>query len=573
VLALTGQAHAERGKSGMQHQRTSSGDGVRQRRSFIRSVTALAAALLPVPRALAVLYGGADEAGAAFPPNDVRHYGILPNSPAAASANTAALKTLVNPAGTFTGNLSFPNTTGTDVYYFNDLIAFHDGIHLDLEGSTLSFAKTGAKSDSASGFIHAIRNFVIENGTIVTNYVFKGGYDAGNVLAFGGRGRDTALFPDTYDRLLSAPMGNIVVRNLHIKGGTSGGDTRGIFMLGGFDGVLIDGVTIDGQGQLTQGIYYEFGWATNEPQEPRRYTSHAINVRVSNLTVTNVVDEAFGAMGAYDIVIDGLRLYNVGHGCLIGTGESLYYRPWVPSGDLSKRPRFVARNVSGEAIIGMGIGVTGASKVSGSYLSNPPAYDNPLGITADQQTDLIDFVLDGFSLSGSLKNFGVWTSTRIAQISNGNLTGFQRGIVTTQECTQFGIERVKIWESGSFGILIGQGISIHVPPRLATGAIRDCVIAGSGSQGPCAGLYASTTRSCLIEGCRFGYDQAMDGRGEATQTQAVSVGADAAGVVCRNDNVAATANGAVAYLLAGPPGRGCRIEGPRGIRTASGAWS
>ena len=556
--------------------------GDNPRRGFLRNLTALAALLLPARRALAALYGHRataavtdtrdGQAGAAFAPSDVRHYGIVPNSQGAAAANTATLKTLVDPTGSFTGNLSFANTTGTDVYYFNDLIAFHDGIRLDLGGSTLSFAKTGVKRDSASGFIHAIRDFTIENGSIVTDYVFTGGYDAGNVLAFGGRGLDTALFPAIYDRLLPAPMGNIVVRNLRIRGGTSGGSTRGIFMLGGFDGVLIDGVTIDGQGRLTEGIYYEFGWATNETREQQRHTSHARNIRVSNLTVTNVVNEAFGAMGAYDIVIDGLNVHNVGHACLIGTGESLYYRPWVPSGDLSKRPSFVARNVAGQAITSMGIGVTGASKLEGSYLSNPPANDNPLGITADQQTDLLDFVLDRFSLSGSLKNFGVWTSARNAQISNGSLTGFQRGIVTTQECTQFQIERVKIWDSGSFGIQVGQGVTIHVPPRLATGVVRDCVIAGSGTQAPCAGLYVSTTRSCLIEGCRFGYDRGMDSKSEATQTQAVSAGADAAGVVCRNNNVSATANGAVAYLLAGPPGRGCRIESPHGIATAGGAW-
>lgn len=550
----------------MEDNTASAAPGNGQRRALLRGLALLAAWLLPARRTLAAI------SDSAFPPNDARHYGIVPNSQAAASANTAALKALVDPAGSFTGNLAFPNTTGADVYHFNDLIAFHDGIHLDLMGSTLSFAKTGVARDSASGFIHAIRDFSIENGTIVTDYVFKGGYNAGNVLAFGGRGRDTALFPDIYDRLLAAPMGNIVIRNLRIRGGTSGGSTRGIFMLGGFDGVVIDGVAIDGQGQLTEGIYYEFGWATNEPREQQRYTSHARNIRVTNLTVTNVANEAFGAMGAYDIVIDGLRVSNVGHACLVGTGESLYYRPWVPSGDLSRRPSLVARNVVGEGLTSMGIGVTGASKVSGSYLSNPPAYDNPLGINADQQTDLIDFVLDRFSLSGSVKNFGVWTSARSAQISNGNLVGFQRGIVTTQECTGFLIDGVKIWDSGSFGIQIGQSVTIHTPPRLATGVIRECVIAGSGTQGPCAGVIVATTRSCLIEGCRFGYDRAMDGKGEATQTQAVSVNADAAGVVCRNNNVSATANGAAAYVVAGPPGRGCRIETPRGIPTASGAW-
>jgi hypothetical protein len=547
----------------------------RQRRGFLSGLVALAPLLLPARRALAGLFAsgeGADDARAAFPPSDVRHYGIVPNARDAASANTAALKTLVSPSGNFSGNLSFANTTGSDVYYFNDLIAFHDGIHLDLGGATLSFAKNGVKADSASGFIHAIRDFTIENGSIVTEYTFNGGYNAGNVLTFGGRGRDTALFPDIYDRLLPAPMGRIVVRNLRIAGKTSGGSSRGIFMLGGFDGVLIDGVSIDGQGGLTEGIYYEFGWATNEPREQDRHTSHARNIRISNLTVTNVANESLGAMGAWDILVEGLRVHNVGHACLIGTGESLYYRPWVPSGDFSRRPSFVARNITGEAITNMGIGVTGASPLSGSYLANPPAKDNPFGISADQQTDLIDFTLDGFELNGSPKNFGVWTSARSAQISNGTVTGFQRGIVTTQECTQFQIERVKVWDSASFGVQIGQAVTIHVPARLASGVIRDCVIAGSGMQAPSAGVFVASTRSCLIEGCRFGFDRGMDGKTEITQTQAVSVNADASGVVCRNNNVSSTSNGAVAYMAAGSAGRGCRIESPRGIASAGGAW-
>jgi hypothetical protein len=538
-----------------------------QRRALLRALAALAVVLLPTRRAPA-------GPSAAYPPNDVRHYGIVPNAPAAAAGNTAALRALVDPAGTFSGNLAFPNTTGADVYHFNDLIPFHDGVHLDLMRSTLSFAKNGTAHDSASGFIHAIRDFSIENGTVVTDYAFNGGYNAGNALAFGGRGQDTALFPDIYDRLLRAPMGNIVVRNLQIKcKATSGSGARAIFMLGGFDGVAIDGVVIDGQGQLAQGIYYEFGWATNEPREQQRYTSHARNIRISNLTISNTTDAAFTANGAFDVIIDGLRLSNVGHGCLVGTGESLFYRRWVPSGDPGKRPSFVVRNFTGEAITGMGIGVTGASSVSGSYLSNPPARDNPLGITADQQTDLIDFVLDRFALRGSVKNFGVWTSAGNAQISNGDLTGFQRGIVTTQECTQYLIQRVKIWDSGSFGIQIGQGVTIHEPPRQSTGVIRDCVVAGSGTQAPSAGLYLATTRSCSIDGCRFGHDPGMDaGAREATQTNAVLVGADAFGVVCHNNNVAAVTHGAVAYSLSGPAGRQCRLESPRGVTTSSGPW-
>jgi hypothetical protein len=555
------------------------------RRRFVGKVGAMiAGALLPVGRIFAARNERvASEAGAraapaeaadSFPPEDVRRYGIVANVAAAASRNATMLKALVNPAGAFTGKLVFPNTTGSDVYYFDDLIAFHDGVHLDLMNSTLSFAKTGVARDSASGFIHAIRDFTIENGKIISSYVFKGGYNTGNALAFGGRGADTALFPNLYDRLLPAPMGGITVRNLHISGGATGGNARGIFMLGGFDGVVIDNVAIDGQKQLTEGIYYEFGWATNEPRELDRQSSHARNVRVTNLSVTNVINEAFGANGAFDIAIDGLRVRDVGHGCMIGTGEALYFRPWIPPGDRGRRPSFVVRNFVGESILNVGVAVNGASKISGSYLDNPPAHNNPHGLGADQQTDLIDFVLDGFSLGGSAKNYGIVTSAAEAQIRNGTLTGFARGVVTTQECTKFVIDSVKIFDSASFGIQVGQGVTLHTPPRLATGGIRNCVIAGSGTAGKCAGLLVGTTASCVIEGNRFGYDMSMDGRAEATQTPAVLAAADASGVVCRNNYVVVPADGAIAYVLTGAGGRArnCRIESARGTRTASGAW-
>lgn len=443
--------------------KTAAAQAGRSRRRFLCDAgAALAGALLPVAQLPAAAYGATvreDPQGRSptptdltYPQGDVRRYGIVANTSDAASRNTLALKALVNPAGTFSGELFFPNTTGSDVYYFDDLIAFHDGIHLDLRGSTLSFTKTGDKRDSASGFIHAIRDFVIENGTLITSYAFNGGYNTGNAIAFGGRGMDSALFSNLYDGLLPAPMGNLTVRNLRITAGTSNNAGRGIFMLGGFDGVKIDNVSIDGQKRLGGGIYYEFGWATNEPRETERKSSHARNLRITNLTVANVLNEAFGANGAYDILIDGLRMSDCGHGCLVGTGEALYFRSWVPGGPGRNRASFVVRNVVGELIGNVGIGVTGASKISGSYLDNPPAHNNPYGLGADQQSDLIDFSLDNFSLSGSAKNFGILTSAASAQIRNGTVTGFQRGIVTTQECTNFDIESVKVFDSASFGI-------------------------------------------------------------------------------------------------------------------------
>jgi hypothetical protein len=536
------------------------------RRRFLSAAGGAIAAMLLPPRRSAL------RARETVSATDLRRYGIVPNAVQAASANAAALKKLVDPAGSFQGRLLFPNTTGSDVYHFDDLIAFHDGIRLDLGGCTLKFRKNGVKRDSASGCIHAVRDFLIENGSIESDYQYNGGYNTGNVLAFGGRGMDTAFFPNLYDRMLPGPMGNITVRNLRIAGSVSGGGGRGILMLGGFDGILIENVSIDGRNQLGEGIYYEFGWASNEPRELDRQSSHARNIRITRLRVENVRNEAVGANGAYDLLIDDLRTRNTEYVCAIGTGEALYYRPWVPPGSAGSRPSFTARNVVGESVRALGFSVTGASRISGSYLDNPPHHDNPYGLGPDQQSDLIDFVLDRFSLTGTPKNYGIVTSAASARISNGTLSGFNRGVVTTQECTHFAIEAVKIFDSANVGILIGQNVSLHSPPRLADGTIRGCVVAGSGTAGKSPALTVATTRSCLIEGCRFGYDLAMDGRTEKTQTQAVSVSADASGVVCRNNIVSSTAEGAVAYQLAGA-GRNCHIVNPRGIQSRSGGWS
>ena len=153
----------------------------------------------------------------AYPAGDVRRYGVVPNRAAAATPNTAALAALVNPAGGFSGDLVFPNTTGADVYYFNDMIPFHDGIHINLMKSTLNFSKIGVAGDGNAGFLHALRDFSIENGSIVVDYTHKAGANTGNALAFGARGDDCALFPHIYDSLLASSMGKIVVRDLHIS--------------------------------------------------------------------------------------------------------------------------------------------------------------------------------------------------------------------------------------------------------------------------------------------------------------------------------------------------------------------
>jgi hypothetical protein len=544
------------------------------RREFLGELgIAFAASLIPASLVLA-----GDEVPAvsdqAYPADDVRRYGIVPNQAAAATVNTVALAALVSPAGGFSGSLTFPNTTGEDVYYFNDMIPFHDGVHIDLMNSTLNFSKIGVARDTNAGFFHAIRDFSIENGSIVVDYTHKAGFNTGNALSFGGRGSDCALFPNLYDSLLPLSMGKIIVRNIQISSNASGGVARGILLLGGLDGVLIENVTIDGQKQLLNGIYYEFGWATNESKPYLRQTSHAHNFHVKNLKVSGVIGEALGANGLYRAVIDGLSVTDAGSVCLFGPGESLFFRVWPGVGDRKSKPNIVIRNVVGESISTLGIGITGAAKMSASYLDNLPSHDNPNGLTAAHQTDLIDFTLDTFTITGTIKNYGVSTSAGRAIIRNGTITGFQRGIVTTQECTKFVIDTVKVLDSTGLGMQIGQGVTLHTPPRLTTGIVRHCIVAGSGTESPSAAIAIGTTQSCVIEGCRFGYDESRDSKDERTQTQAVAASADTFEVICRNNYVLGSVDNAVAYTLAGPasPARQCRLVNNGGSVTASGPW-
>jgi hypothetical protein len=379
-----------------------------------------------------------------YPRGDVRRYGVIPNNVAAADANTKALKTLVSPAGFFVGSVRFPNTTGKDVYYLNDIIPFHDGIQVDLEGCTLHFSKIGVRGDTNSGFIFAVRDFSIANGSIVVDYQMGGGgTSAGSALAFGNRGGDSQYFSPTYDSLLSSPMGNIVVRNLRISSNTKGGS--GIFMIGGLNGVVMENVWIDGSaGALDNGIYYEFGWATNEPKRELRQTSHAYNMRFSNINISNLSTrdgQALTLAGAYSCWVDGLYVKSAKILFACTPGESAFYRPWKGIDQIGAKRNIALRNIVGVGITGTAIGIAGASPKSGGYLS-------VTGLAAIDQTDLTDCSIDGFAIDGADIDggYGIHSSSEKLDLRNGRITNFSRGLVTTHECTRMTIESVDIWQ-------------------------------------------------------------------------------------------------------------------------------
>lgn len=308
----------------------------------------------PVRRALWCYPQTAAEAAAyEYAPGDVRRYGVIANNPHAATTNARALRALVAPTGTFTGKIWFPNASESDVYYFNDVIPFHDDIHVDLQASTLEFAKAAVAADANSGFVFAVRNFSIENGSIVVKYnTGTVASSAGSAIHIGNRGRDSIHFSPTYDSLLKAPMGNLIIRNLRITSSVANGNA--IEMTGGLAGVIVESVWIDGQSSLSGGIYYEFGWAT-PGRTNLRQTSHAHNICFININVTNLktsVGAAVTLAGAYNCLIDGLYVSGATAAFNGTSGESLFYRPWVGVDEVGAKHTIALRNIVAHGIVG-----------------------------------------------------------------------------------------------------------------------------------------------------------------------------------------------------------------------------
>jgi len=506
--------------------------------------------------------------------DDVRRYGVVPDDANAAHANTLALKKLCSPEISrhgFAGLLRFPNSSGSDIYHFDDIITFRDGISLDLQNCTLKFVKAGSDPHAQNaGFIYAVRDFTIENGAIDVHYPTAGA-GQGSAIAFGSRNAPNfKYFSNYYDKLLPSPQGNIRVRNLRVT--SDNPNAKLILALGGLQNVSFENLVLDGKG-ISDGIYYEFGWATNEPDPTRRQTSHAHNLRFINIVANNLRrigdSSAIGANGAYNVLLDGISVNGAHSALSFGTGESLFYRPAADIDDVGAKRNICIRNLVAQNLTGTAVEFIGANPPSGGYLRS-------LRLEPSAETDLLDCSLDGFAID-SAAGYGIHSSAGRLVIANGRISNCQRGIVTTDECTWFSISDVAVLNNSGIGLQIGQGLNIYVPPREKMGIIRNCFIAGNSKVAPGAnpGIVLANCRSVLIENNRFGYERGHDGKAEATQGCAViGGGADTFGIRCVGNYVAATAGGAPAYALAnsGTKGRGCTIEHAGGITTRQGPW-
>jgi hypothetical protein len=516
---------------------------------------------------------------------DVIRYGVVPNDSAAATSNTALLRALLDPTKSGPGGtVLFQNTTGHDVYYFNAVVPIRDGTRIDLMGCTIDYTATATAKDINSGLLFALRDFVCENGTITVACDTSAATGSGHAIQIGARGSVSSYFT-VWDSHLATQMGNIQLRNLRIivkNSGTDIGGSTAIGIFGGVQNLVAENIVIDGSGTLLSGIYYEFGWATNEAQPNLRQTSHAHNMRFTNIIVKNMSNAsgiALGLVGAYSCMVDGLHVTTGKHAFLGYPGEAMFYRPWAGADQAAPKGAITLRNIVAQSLSGTAVVFTGAQTSPSGYLSS---LFSSLGHPSTQraQTDLADFSIEGFSITNCL-GWGIYTSAGRADIRNGGISGCQRGVVSTDECTKLTVEGVDIVGCQQHGMQLDIGVAIWSPPRTKKVAIRDCYIAGNStsSVGKFAGIeIGSNTDSAIIENCRIGYENDYAGVAETTQGDGIFVSsAKATNVICRDNHVGGVAGpGTSAYhsVAAGAAtANGNTIERGTGLTTTVGNWS
>jgi hypothetical protein len=521
-------------------------------------------ALLPVfARTPAEISSSVVPADLSYPsaPYDVRRAGILPNDSNLRTQNTEALKALLDPTKTgIRGRVVFPNTTGNDVYYLGDMVQIRENVHLDLMGCTLNFSKSYATSDDTMGFFTLIKDVTLENGAIVVTYTGSGTENPGSILRIGSRSgtRFGSYTSGIFDEDNDVQMGNIVVRNMRLS--TTNPNVAAVLMLGGLDGVLMENIELDGGGEASVGILYEYGWAraNGSTLDEDWHSSHARNLSFRNVSVLNLDDAVEGGVGleltgSYSAIVENLSVATAYQGFVFRPGEALFYRPWSRDEAGAKRC-LILRNIVCTNIANTGLQLKGAEDSGAGYLS-------VLSLDPKDETDLMIFSLDGFAVAGATQGINV---SGPCDIRNGVTIDCGNGIVITDECTQFDINDVKVMDSTDIGIRASFGGALFSPARNKRGSIRNCQIKGS------TGVAVSLANcdGVIIEACRFGYNTIDDGVAETTQTNAVALSTSASSVRCRS-NYVATSGGAEAYASQGTSDRGNCIEDPRGATTHS----
>ena len=469
----------------------------------------------------------------------VTDHGIVANTSSAATANQAALRKLISPSasggvGTFTGKVIFPNTSGHHIYFFDPLyVEVRDDISIDCQGATLDFTGSYDADNDTKGFLTFIRNVSVENCNIKVDYDGTAGLNNGSALRLGARaarygfGANQTKFEEED---LTKPMGNILVRNIHIT--TNNPDAPAILALGGLQNTVIDTVTIDGNNLAPAGIYYEFGQWHYEGgvAGDANISTHAINFRLKNWRVSNVTKGAVSFTGIMTATVDGLWVDRAANVFVARLGEAGYYNM---TGTPTERMKahIDLHNINGKNIASTGIAMLGSESLLNGYLARDI---KALGAKdrVRAQTDKITFNLDGFYLADS----GIVVNAPYVRIANGTQKdGGKRGIWLQSEAAHFEIDNVKVLDNDGIGIASDAGGLIHAVARFRKGSISNCFIAGNGADGGHdAGIALSQVDGVLIDSCRFGYELEHDGVAETTQGRGVTKQATTRNLTIRN---------------------------------------
>lgn len=501
----------------------------------------------------------------AYPPDDLRRFGLIANSLTAAGNNATIMRTLfdptkVGPIGTF----RTPDSTGSDIYYFGNWFDIRPDVHFNLCSSTWRFTKTYAAADDTRGFINIIQRNSIYNGSVVVDYNGSSGTNAGMAIRVGSRsGYPFGSYTNgIFDDDDGVDMGQIVLRDLFVTTNNSG-PAAPILILGGLRNLVAENIDIDGQNACVDGILYEFGFSSkNGSASDKDWSSshahnmHFRNIGIVNLDVTKSLGGGLDITGAYSCTVENLYVNTAYMAFIFRPGEALFFHV-RPDDDPGAKRGMTLRNIIGVNISNTGAALIGAESASGGYLSGA-------GLTESQQTDLMVFSLDGFSFANCGQ--GILLSGQ-ADIRNGQVRSCFDGIVINDECVQFDIDNVRVRDSTNNGIRAVSVPGIWATPRLKIGSIRNSQIAGTTG----VGIALDNCRSVLIENNRIGYNTAYDASAETNQTVGVNVGTGGSGVVCRG-NFVSTSGGASAYSISGTGPRGCAIYSAFGTTSVTGIW-
>jgi hypothetical protein len=500
-------------------------------------------------------------------PINVLRYGIVPNSTAARSSNTAKLQALVDPTKTGPiGQLIFPPIIGNDVYYFDGMIPFRPGVHIDGFGCTLNFAKTYAAADDHTGFIYAIRDFSMVNIHIVVQYNGSSGVHAGPAIKLGNRENQGTHFNfGTGEEDLPYIMGNILLRNFTITTNNPVNDGA-ILALGGVENVTIEDFGIDGGGACSYGILAEMGtWSDNGiPGNSGKWSSsHPAHWTIQRGRITNLDDSlaegaGIGMIGMHSSVVRSVEVDGAYQAINYRPGEALFFLVG-PKDEAGKKKGMQFYNIRGTNIVNTGAALVGAESSGGGYLSAEIAALATAQLRRAAQINLMNFVLDGFCFPDA--DIGVSVSGP-SMLRNGEIRGFSSSgaVRVFPEAGAIDIFNVNIFDGAGSAFNLANTRTISGSLTTIHGRIAACKVGGC--TGP--GITCSDTDGLEITNCDLGYATALDDAdNEATMTGGVNLGTTARHVRIVNNYVRPT--GGFAYTTASGAGdRGNDIVSPRG---------